>query len=803
MAAPLVWRCIYGSYAPENLSRKRMEARNAAQAPEVSSKLRKKRSGKATQTHERTCLVRGVKPNSLTLLRALKAFADRGSMDDALYVFEKMNRSETYIWNVVIRGLFSSGLFQEAIEFYYKMENEGVRSDNFTFPFVIKACSELLCLVEGQKIHAKLIKKGLDLDVYICNFLIEFYAELGLIELAEKVFKGMDVKDMVSWNSMVSGYQAVGDGLSSLICFREMLDMRKKPDKFSMISSLSACSMEDFLRSGKEIHCQAIRSGLELEIMVQTSLVDMYGKCGEVNYADRVFSRIFSRNIVAWNAMIGAYSLNAHHLESLSCLKRMQEEDNLIPDNVTMINLLPSCSQLEALLIGKSIHGYTIRRNHVPHIVLETALVDLYGKCGVLKLAECVFGQMHEKNLVSWNAMISAYVQNGRNGEALDLFQDLWHVHHKPDAVTIAGILPAYADLALICECKQVHAYIVKSELVPNTFISNSIMYTYAKCGDLQSARKIFDHMIYKDVVSWNTIMMSYAIHGFGATSIQFFSEMKEKGLEPNRSTFVSLLSSCSISGLVDEGWEFFSSMKTQHGIDPGIEHFGCMLDLLGRTRNLDAARHFVEEIHVVPTARIWGSLLAASRKSNDVVLAELAAREIFSLEHDNTGCYVLLANMHAEAGRWENVKRIKYVMEKNGISKTIGCSTVEISGKRHRFINQDKSHTQKNTIYDVLDIVLREDRYVHSLNKFRPEDLIKRRAKSPETHSAKLAICFGLISTEVGNPVIVRKNTRICENCHNSGKKISQFTKREIILRDSKMFHHFRDGSCSCRDYW
>ncbi|KAJ6765862.1 PENTATRICOPEPTIDE REPEAT-CONTAINING PROTEIN [Salix purpurea] len=691
MAAALIHCSLY------NANKKASPEQNKPPKTTPVKRQNTRKSPFIKRTQPKTSLALLVRPNDLNVTRDLCGFVESGLMDNALNMFEKMNHSDTFIWNVIIRGFTKNGLFQEAIDFYYRMECEGIRSDNFTFPFVIKACGELLALIEGQKIHGKLIKIGLGLDVYVCNFLIDMYLKIGFIELAEKVFDEMPVRDLVSWNSMVSGYQIDGDGLSSLMCFKEMLRLGNKADRFGMISALGACSIEHCLRIGMEIHCQVIRSELELDIMVQTSLIDMYGKCGEVDYAERVFNRICSRNIVAWNAMIGGYASNNYFSESFACLKRMQEDDKVIPDVITMINLLPSCSQSGALLEGKSIHGYAIRKMFLPYLFLETALVDMYGKCGELRLAEHVFNQMNEKNTVSWNTMVAAYVQNGQYKEALKMFQHILNEPLKPDAITIASVLPAIAELASRSEGEQIHAYIIKLGLGSNTFISNAIVYMYAKCGDLQTARGFFD-------------------------------------------------------------------------------------------------------------ARIWGSLLAASRNHNDIVLAELAARHILSLKHDNTGCYVLLSNMYAEAGRWEDVDRIKFLMKEQGLVKTVGCSMVDFNGRSERFINQDRSHAHTNLIYDVLDILMRkigEDIYLHSLTKFRPLDVVKKRANSPEHHSVKLAICFGLISTAIGNPVIVRKNTRICEDCHRAAKKISQVTKREIVVGGGKVFHHFRDGCCSCRDYW
>ncbi|KAF8405465.1 hypothetical protein HHK36_010371 [Tetracentron sinense] len=402
--------------------------------------------------------------------------------------------------------------------------------------------------------------------------------------------------------------------------------------------------------------------------------------------------------------------------------------------------------------------------------------------------------------------MIAAYVQNMWNKEALELFQDLQNTPLKPDAITIASILPAYAELASLREGKQIHGYITKSEFGLNTIISNSVIYMYAKCSDIWSAQKFFDIMLSKDAISWNTIIMAYAIHGCGKIALELFSEMRENGIEPNESTFISVLSSCSIAGMVDEGWEYFNSMERDYSIVPGIEHYGCMVDIFGRTGNLDLAKRFIEEMPLVPTARIWGSLLAASRNNGNIKLAELAAEQIFSLEHDNTGCYVLLSNMYAEAGRWEDVEKMKCLMKKEGLQKTIGHSTIELNSKTCTFVNWDRFHTETNRIYDVLDIVSRqigEDIYVHTISKFRALDLVKKKTNLPNSHSVRLAICFGLISTTIGTPIIVRKNIRMCKECHNAAKKISKVTGREMVVGDSRIYHHFGDGHCSCGDYW
>ncbi|KAE8698751.1 Pentatricopeptide repeat-containing protein [Hibiscus syriacus] len=809
MAATLLTHNYFPNFnAPRIVSLNPFEPPNPNQSHDAVTRPRFPKPNQLRLTHSNASKTLTERSN-ITLMDALYSFIDSGSIDDALYLFEEMNHSDTFSWNIVIKGLVQKGLFDEAISYFHRMEFGGIRPDKFTYPFVLKAFAGLLSLKEGEKVHAKLIKVGLDLDVYICNSIISMYMKVGCVESGENVFEEMSVRDLVSWNAMVSGYQLVGDGLSSLVCLREMVSVGIRPDSFSFISSFGACSVEGCGRNGKEIHCQVIRNGFEMDPRVETSLIDMYGKCRNVIYAERVFDMIVDKNMVAWNAMVAGYASNARFYESFSCVKKMQDVGKLMPDVITMINLLPACAQTGALLMVKSIHARSIRKGFLPHIVLETALVDSYRRCGKLKLAEHVFTRIKGKNLASLNAMIAAYVHNGWYSEALELFLDIWYNSVKVDAITFASILPAYAEVTSLSEGRQIHAVVTKLGLSSsNTIISNSIIYLYAKCGDLQTTRRCFDGMVCKDVVSWNTIIMAYAIHGFGRISIQLFHEMIENSIKPNKSTFVSLLSACSISGMVDEGWEYFNSMERDYGIDPGIEHFGCMLDLIGRTGNLDQAKHFIEEMPLVPTARIWGSLLSASRKTNDIELAEAASKHALSQEHDNTGCYILLSNMYAEAGRWEDVEKIKTLMIQEGIAKTMGCSAVEKDYKVHRFVDQDGSNAEVNMVNDVMDIIVKmtaeeEDVYARRITKLRRTDLTRKKPNVPENHSVRSAISFGLISTKLGSPVLVRKNIRICEDCHNFAKRISKISKREIVVGDSKVFHHFEDGNCSCGDYW
>ncbi|PKA59610.1 Pentatricopeptide repeat-containing protein [Apostasia shenzhenica] len=733
----------------------------------------------------------------------LTSIAESGRMEEALSLFQTIKKPEICHWNSMIRGYTNSKLYDDAIAFYNQMQSAGTPADHFTFPFVIKSCSSLLLSKEGLKIHGKLFKTGLESDIFISNSLIAMHSKLGFAESAERVFFEMNERTIVSWNTMIDGYVSNGKGLEAISCFREMQEgFGLVPDQLGLMGALEACSLEKLLKNGKEIHCCMIRHEFNLQIKVATTLLDMYCKCAEMIYAERLFEVMPNKNVVALNVLINGYVLSDRPDMAVASMKKMQEFDS-----ITMVNLLPALTKLRILLQGKSVHGVTIRRGFLPHLVLETALTVMYAKCGELRSVELLFDAMLEKSLVSWNAMISAYVQNNRNLEALKLFINLMGAAPLliPDVFTLSGILPAYAEIASLQHGKQIHGHALKLGYGNNTLILNCIIYMYAKCGNLDAVRKAFEKMTCRDIVTWNTIILSYAIHGDGKAALDLFFHMKDAGFEPNGSTFVSALSACSISGFIDEGWMYFNMMQEEFDITPQVEHYGCMVDLLGRAGNLEKAIDFIEKMPIEPTSRIWGSLLTASRNNNSIETAEYAARKIFDLEHDNTGCYVILCAMYADAERWDDLERVKAFMEEEHLSKTRGRSFVELDKKTCSFVQGDRSHDEIDTIELVSDILSAQigESARSSCRNLNPEDFVRKKVNSSIRHSVRLAVSFGLISSTLWTPVLVKKNIRICNDCHRAMKKISSFTGREIIVGETSIYHHFKNGVCCCGDYW
>ncbi|XLU67603.1 hypothetical protein S245_026656, partial [Arachis hypogaea] len=354
--------------------------------PPVHHKRSKKPTVAFAHSHNHS---RASSSSSLSRLsRALVDTVSSGSMQHALSLIDKMSHSNTFHWNLMIRGYTDNSFFLHALNMYLTMRFQGVPTDHFTYPFVLKACGGLLDFREGEKVHGSLFKMGLAEDLYVCNSLIGTYGKFGHIDSTVKLFEEMPLPDLVSWNSMVGAYLMVQQYFTSLKWFRRMLHARILPNKFSLINALKACSHCFYNLWGREVHCYALKMGFESDVMVQTSLLDMYSKCRSLSYAERIFDSISSRNIVAWNAMIGAYALNGQPIQAFDSLENILKDDKMAVDNVTLINLLSSCAQLGAILQGKTIHGLAIKKGFLPHPVLETALLDMYGEFGILKLAE-------------------------------------------------------------------------------------------------------------------------------------------------------------------------------------------------------------------------------------------------------------------------------------------------------------------------------------------------------------------------------------------------------------------------------
>eukprot|EP01018_Ginkgo_biloba_P026381 Gb_16448 [translate_table: standard] len=732
-------------------------------------------------------------------------YAKCGSMDCAREVFDKMLKTDVVSWNTIIVGYIQNGYAHEALTLFKQMQLADMTPNLVTMVSAIQSCAHLGALKQGKWIHDYIISSGFESDVFVGSALVAMYTKCRSIEAARQVFDKMTDRDVVSWNTMIDGYVQNGHANEALALFNQMELAEVKPDSVTLLSVVQACTHSLALQPYDWIHAYLIKTGFELDATVRTALIDMYAKCGSIKIACQLFDRMSIRNVVSWSVMIAGYTQNGQANEALTLFYQMLLAD-MKPDSATMLSVLSACAQIGALQQSKAIHGYTIKSDFELDVVLETNLLDMYAKCGSVEIACQLFEKMSERDVVSWNTFISGYTHNGHANNALALLHQMQLVGMKPDSITMVSVLPACAHLASLQQCKRIHGYIIRSGLESDVFVRNSLIDTYAKCGSIGSARQVFDGISVKDVVSWNVIIAGYGMHGHGDDAVALFLQMQQTGMKPNHITFVCVLSACSHAGLVDEGWQYFESMTRDFCITPKVEHYACMVDLLGRAGHLDEAQDFIEKMPLEPNASVWGALLAACRIYCNIELGVRVAEHLFDIEPKNVGCYVLLSNIYAAASRWDDVTKLRTMMKDKGVKKTPGCSLIEVNNKVHVFLVGDRSHPQSEKIYATLEMLagqMAAAGYVPDTNfvLHDVEEEVKEHMLS--SHSEKLAIAFGLINISPGFPIHITKNLRVCGDCHNATKFISKVVGREIILRDANRFHHFKDGSCSCRDYW
>ncbi|XP_009104399.1 pentatricopeptide repeat-containing protein At3g62890 [Brassica rapa] len=488
---------------------------------------------------------------------------------------------------------------------------------------------------------------------------------------------------------------------------------------------------------GRRTHAQILLFGLHADPFVRTSLLNMYSSCNDLASAQRVFDESISKDLPAWNSVVNGYA-----------------------------------------------------------------------KAGLLDVARKLFDEMPERNVISWSCLINGYVTCGRNREALGLFREMQLSKIRPNEFTLSAVLSACGRLGALEEGRWVHAYVDKYNVEIDVVLGTSLIDMYAKCGSLERAKLVFVSLgCKKDVKAYSAMMCCLAMHGLTEECFQLFSEMTSNNINPNSVTFVGVLGACVHGGLVDEGRSYFAMMVERFGITPSIQHYGCMVDLYGRAGLIEEAESFIASMPMEPDELIWGSLLSGSRMLGDAKTCEAALKRLIELDPMSSGAYVLLSNVYAKTGRWIEVKRIRQEMEVKGIKKVPGCSSVEVDGVIHEFVVGDESQEESESIYAMLDEVmqrLREEAgYVLDTREVLLDLDEEGKVKALSYHSEKLAIAFCLMKTRSGTPVRIIKNLRICGDCHLVMKLISKLYGREIVVRDCNRFHHFRNGSCSCRDYW
>ncbi|KAK6240363.1 Pentatricopeptide repeat - like 10 [Theobroma cacao] len=557
----------------------------------------------------------------------------------------------------------------------------------------------------------------------------------------------------------------------------------------------------------RQIHAFSLRHGVPLNDpdIGKHLIYSLVSLSTPISYPYSIFSRIQSSNVFIWNTMIRGYAESENPEPALELYRQMQASC-IEPDTHTYPFLLKAVAKFADIRVGENMHSTVIRNGFESLVFVQNSMLHMYAACGLVDSAYKMFELMPARDVVAWNSVINGFALNGKPNEALTLFREMGLEGVEPDGFTLVSLFSACAELGALALGNRIHVYIVKVGLSENLHVKNALLDLYAKCGSIREAKKVFNEMKERNVVSWSSLIVGLAVNGFVKEALQLFKEMERKGLVPSEVTFVGVLYACSHCGMVDEGFDYFTRMKEEYGILPKIEHHGCMVDLLSRAGLVKEAYHYIQNMPLQPNAVIWRTLLGACTTYGHLTLGEYARAQILQLEPGCSGDYVLLSNLYASEQRWSDVHILRRKMLREGVKKVPGYSLVELGNHVYEFVMGDRSHPQSEEIYAMLAEItkrLRLEGYApHTANVLADiEEEEKENALS--YHSEKIAIAFMLLKTAPGTPIRVVKNLRVCADCHMAIKLLSKVFKREIIIRDRSRFHHFRNGSCSCMDYW
>ncbi|XP_066396027.1 LOW QUALITY PROTEIN: putative pentatricopeptide repeat-containing protein At3g49142 [Miscanthus floridulus] len=612
--------------------------------------------------------------------------------------------------------------------------------------------------------------------------LIQAYAACSALPLAHAVLEssssspdGSSRTTTVCFNVLIRALTAASLHRDALVLFASMRPRGPAcfPDHYTYPLALKSCAASNDLLLGLQIHSAVAKLRLDANVYVAYSAISMYARCGRPEDAYRVFDGMQHRDVVSWNAMIAGFARAALFDRAIVLFKQFVVLQGSMPDAGTMAGILPAMGN---------------------------------AKSDDIAFVRGVFDHMQFKELISWNAMLAVYANNGYHVKAVELFMLMEKDEVEPDSVTLATVLPPCGELSAFSIGKRIHEIIKRKNMCPNLLLENALMDMYASCGCLKDAREVFDSMSARDVISWTSIISAYGKHGRGREAVDLFEKMLGQGLEPDSIAFVAVLAACSHAGLLDDGKCYFDSMTSRYHITPKAEHYTCMVYLLGRAGCISEAYDFITTMLVEPNERVWGALLQACRIHSNMDIGLVAADNLFRLVPEQTGYYVLLSNMYARAGRWADVTSVRSVMVDKGIKKFPGTSIVELGDRVHTFHIGDRCHPQSEIIYQKLDELLGKIRRMGynpeveaTLHDVEEED----KEGHLSVHSEKLAIAFLLLNTSPGTIIRVTMNLRTCSDCHLAAKLISVITSREIILKDTNRIHHIVEGVCSCGDYW
>ncbi|CAL5067987.1 unnamed protein product [Urochloa decumbens] len=659
-------------------------------------------------------------------------FGGSRAMDDAHRAFSSICCKDVVSWNSIIAGYIENGLFQEALVLFGQMISQGFLPNYSTVANILPVCSFTeFGRYYGKEVHGFVVRHGLEMNISVCNALMIHYSKVFEMKALESVFASMDVRDIVTWNTVIAGYVMNGYHSRALDLFQGLLSTGIAPDSVSFISLLTACAQLRDVRAGIGVHGYIFRRPVLLqETSLMNALVTFYSQCDRCDDAFRAFTDILNKDLISWNAILSAYANSEQHTEEFF---RLLGEMCHQWDSVTVLNVI-RMSAFCGIKRVREAHGWSLRVGYTGETSVANAILDAYVKCGFsqdasvffgnhavrnivtdnimiscymknncIEDAEVIFNHMAEKDLTSWNLMIQLYAQNDMDDQAFSLFNHLQSEGLKPDIVSITSILEACIHLCSVQLVRQCHTYRLRASL-EDIHLEGALLDAYSKCGNITNAYSIFQVSPKKDLVTFTAMIGCYAMHGMAEQAVELFSKMLKLDIRPDHVVLTTLLSACSHAGLVDAGIKIFKSIRDIHRVQPTAEHYACMVDLLARSGRLQDAYTFALDMPPdTVNANAWGSLLGACRVHGEVEIGQLAADQLFSMEAENIGNYIIMSNIYAADEKWDGVENVRKLMKSKDMKKPAGCSWIEVDKTRHLFIASDVKHQDRSCIYNML----------------------------------------------------------------------------------------------------
>ncbi|XP_057753682.1 pentatricopeptide repeat-containing protein At2g39620 [Arachis stenosperma] len=618
--------------------------------------------------------INGAVSNSL-----IDMYSKCSEVDAAYRIFDRMQAKDDVSWATMIAGYVYHGSFPEALELLDQMKHKNIRMNKGSVLNTLLAATEMRDLEKGKEVHDYALRLGIMSDVAVATTVISMYTKCGELKKAKELFLSLEGKDSVAWSAFISALVQAGYPGEALSILQAMQQEGLKPDKATLISLVSACAEISHARLGKSIHCYAIKSDMESDISTVTTLVSMYTRCELFTYALKLFNQMRYKDVVAWNTLINGFAKYGDPYIALEMFHRLQLSGTQ-PDSGTVVGLVLACTLLNGLDLGICLHGTIEKGGFGSDTHVKVALIDMYAKCGSLFSAEKLFCLTKPaRDEVYWNVMIAGYLHNRCTDKAISTFNQMRLENVRPNLVTFVTILPSVSYFSVLKEAMAFHACIIRMGFVHSSSVGNSLIDVYAKCGQLSYSEKFFHEMENKDTVTWNAMLSGYGMHGQGDRALSLFSLMQEAGVSVDSVSYLNVLSACRHAGLIEEGRNIFKSMSKTHHLEPNMEHYACMVDLLGRAGLFDEVLSLINKIPEEPDAQVWGALLGACKIHSNMKLGEVALHHLLKLEPRNAVHYVVLSDIYAQYDRWIDAGRTRSNMIEHGLKKSPGYSWVGV----------------------------------------------------------------------------------------------------------------------------